>query len=65
MTLDIPQVAQLLCAMFNGYFLTLSVAAGIGMVALPWKVALRELASNAIQLAAIFACIPYIAVAPA
>ena len=31
--LDIPQVAQLLRAMFNGYFLTLAIAAAIGTMA--------------------------------
>src|ERR1700754_2118112 len=31
--LDIPQVAQLLRAMFSGYFLTLAIAASVGMLA--------------------------------
>ena len=31
--LDIPSVAQLLRGMFNGYFLTLAIAAVIGMIA--------------------------------
>jgi hypothetical protein len=109
--LDIPQVAQLLRAMFNGYFLTLAIAACIGMVAVAaegrlvlaigiglvaafaassrrWFLrqmdarisdrdagdadAVRRLRrlhwggmlSNAIQLAALVAVIPYIAVAP-
>jgi hypothetical protein len=109
--LDIPAVAQLLRAMFSGYFLTLAIAGGIGMMAVAaegrpvlaigiglvaalaassrrWFLRhmdarlsdgdagntdaarrLRRLhwggmASNAIQLAAIVACIPYIAVAP-
>ena len=31
--LDIPQVAQLMRAMFNGYFLTLAIAGAIGMIA--------------------------------
>ena len=110
--LDIPAVAQLLRAMFSGYFLTLAIAGGIGMMAVAaegrpvlaigigliaafaassrrWFLRhmdarpgdrdagdadaarrLRRLhwggmASNAIQLAVIVACIPYIAVAPA
>jgi hypothetical protein len=110
--LDIPQVAQLLRAMFNGYFLTLAIAGGIGTIAVAtegrlflaigigliaafaassrrWFLrqmdarlgerdagdadAVRRLRrlhwggmlSNAVQLAIIVACIPYIAVAPA
>jgi hypothetical protein len=110
--LDIPQVAQLLRAMFSGYFLTVAIAAAVGMVAVAvegrlvlaicigliaafadlsrrWFLrrmdarisdrdagdadavrGLRRLhwggmLSNAIQLAVIVACIPYIAVAPA
>jgi hypothetical protein len=110
--LDIPAVAQLLRAMFSGYFLTLAIAGGIGTMAVAaeghpvlaigigliaafaassrrWFLrnmdarsgdrdagdadAVRRLrrlhwggmASNAIQLAVIVACIPYIAVAPA
>ena len=110
--LDIPQVAQLLRAMFNGYFLTLAIAGAVGTLAVAvegrfvlaigigliaafadlsrrWFLrrmdariddkdagdadavrGLRRLhwggmASNAIQLAVIVACIPYIAVAPA
>jgi hypothetical protein len=110
--LDIPAVAQLLRAMFSGYFLTLAIAGGIGMAAVAaegrpvlaigigliaafaassrrWFLRhmdvrpgdrdagdadaarrLRRLhwggmASNAIQLAVIVACIPYFAVAPA
>jgi hypothetical protein len=110
--LDIPQVAQLLRAMFSGYFLTVAIAAGIGMIAVAvegrlvlaigigliaafadlsrrWFLrrmdarisdrdagdadavrGLRRLhwggmLSNAIQLAVVVACIPYIAVAPA
>ena len=109
--LDIPPVALLLRAMFNGYFLTLAVAAVVGMIAVAlagrpflaigigliaaltassrrWFLrqmdarlsdrdagdadAVRRLRrlhwggmlSNAIQLAAVVACIPYIAVAP-
>jgi hypothetical protein len=102
--LDIPPVALLLRAMFNGYFLTLAIAGvtgtiavavagriGIGLIAAfaassrRWFLrqmdarlsdrdagdtdAVRRLhwggmLSNAIQLAAIVACIPYIAVAP-
>jgi hypothetical protein len=109
--LDIPAVAQLLRAMFSGYFLTVAIAAaigamvvavegrlvlaiGIGLVAAfasssrRWFLrqmdarlsdrdagdadAVRRLRrlhwggmlSNAIQLAAVVACIPYIAVAP-
>jgi hypothetical protein len=111
--LDIPQVAQLLRAMFSGYFLTVAIAAAVGMVAVAvegrlvlaicigliaafadlsrrWFLrrmdarisdrdagdadadavrGLRRLhwggmLSNAIQLAVIVACIPYIAVAP-
>src|SRR5881398_944044 len=31
--LDVPQVAQLMRAMFNGYFLTLAIAGAIGMIA--------------------------------
>ena len=108
--LDIPAVAQLLRAMFSGYFLTLAIAGligtlavaaegrlvlamGIGLIAAfatssrRWFLrqmdarlsdrdagdanAVRRLRrlhwggmlSNAIQLAAIVACIPYIAVA--
>ena len=110
--LDIPAVAQLLRAMFSGYFLTLAIAAAIGTIAVAaegrlvlaigigliaavaassrrWFLrqmdaglsdrdagnadAVRRLrrlhwggmASNAVQLAALVACIPYIAVAPA
>jgi hypothetical protein len=107
--LDIPQVAQLLRAMFSGYFLTLAIAGAIGTLAVAvegrlvlalgigsiaafaassrrWFLrqmdarigdrdadaarGLRRLhwggmLSNAIQLAVIVACIPYIAVAPA
>jgi hypothetical protein len=110
--LDIPAVAQLLRAMFSGYFLTLAIAGGIGTAAVAaegrpvlaigigliaafaassrrWFLrhmdarlsdrdagdadAVRRLrrlhwggmASNAIQLAVIVACIPYAAVAPA
>jgi hypothetical protein len=110
--LDIPQVAQLLRAMFSGYFLTVAIAAAIGTLAVAaegrlvlaigigliaafaassrrWFLrhmdarigdrdagdadAVRRLrrlhwggmASNAVQLAVIVACIPYIAVAPA
>jgi hypothetical protein len=110
--LDIPQVAQLLRAMFSGYFLTVAIAGAIGTLAVAvegrlvlaicigliaafadlsrrWFLrrmdariddkdagdadavrGLRRLhwggmASNAIQLAVIVACIPYIAVAPA
>ena len=109
--LDIPQVAQLLRAMFSGYFLTLVFAGAIGAlsVALAGRLALAigigliaalaELSrrwflrqmdarlserdagdsdavrrlrrlhwggmlSNAIQLAVVVACIPYITVAP-
>jgi len=109
--LDIPSVAQLLRGMFNGYFLTLAIAAVIGMIAVAmtgrlvlavgigliaafaassrrWFLrqmdarlsdrdagdanAVRRLRrlhwggmlSNAIQLAVVVACIPYIAVAP-
>ena len=109
--LDIPPVAQLLRAMFNGYFLTLTIASVIGTVAFAvagrpalvigigliaafaassrrWFLrqmnarlsdrdagdadAVRRLRrlhwggmlSNAIQLAAVVASIPYIAVAP-
>lgn len=109
--LDIPQVAQLLRAMFSGYFLTLATAGAIGTMAVAasgrlvlaigiglitalavssrrWFLqqmdarlsdraagdsdAARRLRrlhwggmlSNAIQLAAVVACIPYIAVAP-
>src|SRR5260370_3934044 len=109
--LDIPPVALLLRAMFNGYFLTLAVAGTIGTIAVAvdgrlvlaigigliaafaassrrWFLrqmdarlsdrdagdadAVRRLRrlhwggmlSNAIQLAAILASIPYIAVAP-
>jgi len=109
--LDIPPVAQLLRAMFNGYFLTLAVAAVIGTIAVAaagrlvlaigigliaafavsarrWFLrqmdarlgdrdagdadAVRRLRrlhwggmlSNAIQVAAVVASIPYIAVAP-
>src|SRR5947207_9676107 len=112
--LDIPPVALLLRAMFNGYFLTLAIAGAIGTIAVAmagrlvlaigigliaafaassrrWFLrqidarlserdagdadAVRRLRrlrrlhwggmlSNAIQLAAIVACIPYIAVAP-
>jgi mannose/fructose/N-acetylgalactosamine-specific phosphotransferase system component IIC len=110
--LDIPQVAQLLRAMFSGYFLTLAIAGAIGTLAVAvegrlglaigialiaafadlsrrWFLrrmdarisdrdagdadavrGLRRLhwggmLSNAVQLAVIVACIPYIAVAPA
>ena len=110
--LDIPAIAHLLRAMFNGYFLTLAIAGLIGTIAVAaegrlvlaigigliaafaassrrWFLrqmdarlgdrdagdadavrGLRRLhwggmASNAIQLAVIVACIPYIAVAPA
>ena len=109
--LDVPAVALLLRAMFNGYFLTLAVAGVIGTIAVgltgrlllamgigliaaftAWSrrwflqqmdARLRDreagvadaarrlrrlhwggMLSNAIQLAAIVACIPYIAVAP-
>jgi mannose/fructose/N-acetylgalactosamine-specific phosphotransferase system component IIC len=109
--LDIPAVAQLLRAMFSGYFLTLAIAGGIGTLAVAaegrpvlaigiglvtafaassrrWFLrhmdarlndrdagdtdavrGLRRLhwggmLSNAIQLAAVVACIPYIAVGP-
>jgi hypothetical protein len=109
--LDIPPVALLLRAMFNGYFLTVAIAAVVGTIAVAltgrlvlamgiglvaalaaasrrWFLrqmdarlsdrdagdadavrGLRRLhwggmLSNAIQLAAIVACIPYIAVAP-
>jgi hypothetical protein len=109
--LDIPQVAQLMRAMFSGYFLTLAIAGAIGMIAVAaegrlalaiaigliaafaassrrWFLrqmdarisdrdagdadAVRRLRrlhwggmlSNAIQLVAVVACIPYIAVAP-
>ena len=109
--LDIPQVAQLLRAMFSGYFLTVKIAGIIGMVAVAlagrlllalgiglvaaladlsrqWFLremdarisdrdagdtdAVRRLRrlhwggmlSNAIQLVAVVASIPYIAVAP-
>src|SRR3954469_15897094 len=31
--LDVPQVAQLMRAMFSGYFLTLAIAGAIGMIA--------------------------------
>ena len=109
--LDIPAVAQLLRAMFSGYFLTLAIAGvigtivvavdgrlvlaiGIGLIAAlaassrRWFLrqmdarlsdrdagdadAVRRLrrlhwggmASNAVQLAVVVACIPYIAVAP-
>src|ERR1700716_1715876 len=109
--LDIPQVAQLLRAMFSGYFLTLTIAAAVGALAVAvegrlvlaigiasiaalaassrrWFLrqmdarlsdrdagdadAVRRLRrlhwggmlSNAIQLAAIVASIPHIAVAP-
>jgi hypothetical protein len=110
--LDIPAVAQLLRAMFSGYFLTVAIAAAIGamVVAIEGRLVLaigigliaafaaasrrwflrrldarlsdrdagdadavrrlRQLhwggmLSNAIQLAIVVACIPYIAVAPA
>src|SRR4051812_6717796 len=108
--LDIPQVAQLMRAMFSGYFLTLAIAGAIGTIAVAaegrlvlaigialiaalaassrrWFLrqmdarlkdtsdadaarGLRRLhwggmLSNAIQLAVIVPCIPYIAVAPA
>src|SRR3977135_2403563 len=108
--LDIPPVALLLRAMFNGYFLTLAIAGVIGTIAVAvagrlvlaigiglvtafaassrrWFLrqmdarlkeagdaeaarGLRRLhwggmLSNAIQLAVIVPCIPYIAVAPA
>jgi hypothetical protein len=109
--LDIQPVAQLLRLMFNGYFLTLAVAAVIGTIAVAaegrlvlaigigliaafavssrrWfmrqmDAGLRDrdagdadaarrlrrlhwggMASNAIQLVTIVACIPYIAIAP-
>jgi hypothetical protein len=109
--LDIPPVALLLRAMFNGYFLTVAMAGAIGTIAVAmsgrlvlaigigliaafaassrrWFLrqmdarlsdrdagdadAVRRLRrlhwggmlSNAVQLAAIVACIPYIAVAP-
>jgi hypothetical protein len=109
--LDIPAVALLLRAMFNGYFLTLAIAGVIGTIAVAaagrlvlaigigliaafavssrrWFLrrmdarlsdrdagdadAVRRLRrlhwggmlSNAMQLAAVVACIPYIAVAP-
>jgi hypothetical protein len=109
--LDIPQVAQLMRAMFSGYFLTLAIAGAIGTIAVAaegrlalaigigliaafaassrsWFLrqmdarlsdrdagdadAARRLRrlhwggmlSNAIQLVAVVACIPYIAVAP-
>ena len=109
--LDIPAVAQLLRAMFNGYFLTLAIAGVIGTIAVAltgrlvlaigigliaafaassrrWFLqqmdarlsdrdagdadAVRRLRrlhwggmlSNAIQLVAVVACIPYIAVVP-
>jgi hypothetical protein len=109
--LDIPAIAQLLRAMFSGYFLTLAIAGAIGTLAVAaegrlvlaigiglvaafaassrrWFLrqmdarlsdrdagdadavrGLRRLhwggmLSNAVQLAAIVACIPYIAVAP-
>jgi hypothetical protein len=109
--LDIPPVAQLLRAMFSGYFLTLAIAGVIGAIAVVvdgrlvlaigigliaafaaasrrWFLrqmdarlsdrdagdadAVRRLRrlhwggmlSNAVQLAAVVACIPYIAVAP-
>jgi hypothetical protein len=110
--LDIPAVAQLLRAMFSGYFLTLAVAGLIGTmaVAVEGRLALASgialiaafavssrrwflrrmdarlsdrdagdanamrglrrlhwggMLSNAVQLAVVIACIPYIAVAPA
>jgi hypothetical protein len=109
--LDIPSVAQLLRAMFSGYFLTVTIAGAIGTIAVAltgrlglafcigliaifarasrrWFLQrmdaqisdqdagdvaavsrLRRLhwggmLSNAVQLAAVVACIPYIAVAP-
>jgi mannose/fructose/N-acetylgalactosamine-specific phosphotransferase system component IIC len=109
--LEIPAVAQLLRAMFSGYFQTLAIAGAIGTIAVAaegrlvlaicigliaafaassrrWFLrqmdarlgdrdagdadAVRRLRrlhwggmlSNAVQLAAIVACIPYIAVAP-
>jgi hypothetical protein len=109
--LDVPPVALLLRAMFNGYFLTLAIAGLVGTIAVAvagrlvlaigigliatfaassrrWFLrqmdarlsdrdagdadAVRRLRrlhwggmlSNSIQLAAIVACIPYIAVAP-
>ena len=109
--LDIPAVAQLLRAMFSGYFLTVAIAGLIGAIAVTltgrlvlaigiglivalaassrrWFLrqmdarlsdrdagdadAVRRLRrlhwggmlSNAIQLAVVVACIPYIAVAP-
>src|SRR5258708_6618451 len=109
--LDIPQVAQLLRAMFSGYFLTVAIAAAIGTLAVAaegrlilalgiglvaafaassrrWFLRqmdarlsdrdagdadaahrLRRLhwggmTSNAVQLSAVVASIPYIAVAP-
>jgi hypothetical protein len=110
--LDIPQVAQLMRAMFSGYFLTLAIAGGIGTIAVAvegrlllaicigsiaafaassrrWflrqmdarlgdrdavdadaarglrRLHLGGMLSNAVQLAVVVACIPYIAVAPA
>jgi hypothetical protein len=110
--LDNPSIAQLLRAMFSGYFLTLAIAAAIGTIAVAaegrlvlavaigliavfaassrrWFLrqmdarlsdrdagdadAVRRLrrlhwggmASNAVQLAVVVACIPYVAVAPA
>jgi hypothetical protein len=37
--LDIPPVARLLRAMFNGYFLTLAIAGVVGTIAVAWMVA--------------------------
>lgn len=109
--LDVPSVAQLLRAMFSGYFLTVAIAGLIGTIAVAvegrlvlaigiglivacaawsrrWFLrqmdarlsdkdagdadAVRRLRrlhwggmlSNAVQLAVVVACIPYIAVAP-
>jgi hypothetical protein len=109
--LDVPAVSQLLRVMFNGYFLTVTIAGAIGAVAVAltgrlalaiciglvaafadlsrrWFLqqmdagindrdagdadAVRRLRrlhwggmlSNAVQLAVVVACIPYIAVAP-
>jgi hypothetical protein len=105
--LDVPPVVQLLRGMFNGYFLTLTIAGAVGAIAVAltgrlvlaigigliaafaalsrrWFLrqmdaqlgggdAVRRLRrlhwsgmlSNAIQLAAVVASIPYVAVAPA
>src|SRR5947199_7330961 len=106
--LDVPQVAQLMRAMFSGYFLTLAIAGAIGTIAVAaegrlalaiaigliaafaassrrWflrqmdarisdrdsdaarrlrRLHLGGMLSNAIQLVAVVASIPYIAVAP-